>query len=262
MTELTLYQVDAFASSVFEGNPAAVIVLDSFPDDRVMQAIGAENNLAETAFCVPRADGDYDLRWFTPTVEIDFCGHATIATAHVLKAELGLSDPFIFHAKIGRLTVQMDGGDYVLDAPIAKAKPTPITEAMRLAFPMPLRDAFWAGPNLYVVAENASDIVNFKPDFGAIIPLSDHGVGLTAAGGGAYDFTSRFFVPAEGIDEDSVTGSAHAALGAFWAERLGKTQMLARQASPRGGDLRLTLKGDRIDIAGPAVTYLRGTISI
>lgn len=262
MKALTLYQVDAFASRVFDGNPAAVIVLDEFLDDGVMQSIGAENNLAETAFCVPRADGEYDLRWFTPTVEIDFCGHATIATAHVLKQELGFPDPFVFHTRIGRLCVIMKGQDYVLDAPIAQAKPLPISDAMRRAFPMPLLGAFEAGQNLYVVAERTTDIVNLEPDFSAILPLSHHGVGLTAAGEGQYDFTSRFFVPAEGIDEDAVTGSAHAALGPYWGNLLGKREMLARQASPRGGDLKISIKSDRVDIAGPAVTYLRGAISI
>jgi len=262
MTELTLYQVDAFASRVFEGNPAAVIVVDAFLDDTVMQSIGAENNLAETAFCVPRADGEYDLRWFTPTVEIDFCGHATIATAHVLKTEQGFAEPFIFHTQVGRLSVRMEGRDYILDAPVAEAKELPLSDAMRRAFPMPLSGAFEAGSNLYVVAENASEIVDFEPDFAAIIPLSDHGVGLTAAGNGAYDFTSRFFVPAEGIDEDAVTGSAHAALGPYWGDLLDKTNLFARQASPRGGNLKISLKGARVDIAGPAFTYLRGTISM
>ncbi|WP_427450166.1 PhzF family phenazine biosynthesis protein [Litorimonas sp. WD9-15] len=262
MTELSLYQVDAFATQVFEGNPAAVIVLDRFLDDSVMQSIGAENNLAETAFCVLREDGEYDLRWFTPSVEIDFCGHATIATAHVLKEALNLSDPFVFHAKIGRLRVRVDDPDYVLEAPIAEAKEVELSVAMRQAFPMPLSAAFEAGPNLYVVAETVADIVNFKPDFSAILPLSNHGVGLTAAGQGDYDFTSRFFVPAEGIDEDAVTGSAHAALGPYWGNILGKRKMLARQASPRGGDLKVSVKADRVEIAGPAVTYLRGTILI
>lgn len=262
MTRLDLFQVDAFATRVFEGNPAAVIILDAFLEPPVMQAIGAENNLAETAFCVPRSDGSYDLRWFTPTIEIAFCGHATIATAHILRTEHHLAGPFVFHTQIGLLNVAVDGETYVLDAPVGKVTPTPITKAMREAFSLPLTEAFTAGSNLYLVTENASVIADHEPDFRAILPLCDHGVGLTAAGSGPYDFTSRFFVPAEGIDEDSVTGSAHAALGPYWGARLGKTEMLARQASPRGGDLRITLKGDRVDIAGPAVTYLRGTISI
>lgn len=262
MTRLDLFQVDAFAARVFEGNPAAVIILNAFLDASIMQAIGAENNLAETAFCVPRPDGTYDLRWFTPTVEIGFCGHATLATAHILHTEHHLPGPFVFHTQVGLLHVAVDGEAYVLDAPAAKAEPTPLTPAMRAAFSLPLSEAFTAGPNLYLVAQDAALIAAHQPDFAAILPLCNHGVGLTAAGQGAYDFTSRFFVPAEGIDEDSVTGSAHAALGPYWGAQLGKTEMLARQASPRGGDLRITLKGERVDIAGPAVTYLRGTVSI
>ena len=158
--------------------------------------------------------------------------------------------------------MHLEGGDYVLDAPLTKAEPVALTDVMRRAFPMALVESFTAGPNLYIVAEKARDIVNFEPDFSAILPLSHHGVGLTAVGEGSYDMISRFFFPAEGIDEDSVTGSAHAVVGPYWADKLGKTKLFARQASARGGDLKISVKNNRVDIAGPAVTYLRGTISI
>ena len=260
--KLKMYQVDAFASRVFQGNPAAVLVLDAFLEDALMQSIAAENNLSETVFCVTRPDGEFDLRWFTPTVEIEFCGHATIATAHVLKAELGLQPPFKFHTQIGGLSVKTDGDDYILNAPILPAKSVEITQTMKAAFPMPLRSAFTAGPNLYVVAREADAVAPFKPDFSKIIPLSGHGVGLTAKGEGAYDFVSRLFFPAEGIDEDPVTGSAHAALAPYWGDVLGKTKMFARQLSARGGDLKLTLSGERVDIAGPALTFMRGDIFV
>jgi len=260
--KLKMYQVDAFASEVFQGNPAAVLILDAFLEDSLMQAIASENNLSETAFCVPRPDGCFDLKWFTPLAEIEFCGHATIATAHVLKAELGLEPPFKFVAQIGDLSVTTDGQDYILNAPILPATSTPITDAMMTAFPMVLNSAFRAGPNLYVVARDANSVAPFKPDFSKIIPLSSHGVGLTARGEGDYDFVSRLFFPVEGIDEDPVTGSAHAALTPYWGGVLGKTNMFARQASRRGGDLKLSLQGNRVEIAGPAVTYMRGRIFI
>ena len=260
--KLKMYQVDAFASQVFQGNPAAVLILDAFLDDDLMQSIAAENNLSETAFCVARPDGEFDLRWFTPSTEIEFCGHATIATAHILKAELGLTPPFKFHTQIGALSVRANADDYILNAPILPARSIDITEPMKAAFPMPLRAAFTAGPNLYVVARDATRIEPFKPDFSKILPLSGHGVGLTAKGGGPYDFVSRLFFPAEGIDEDPVTGSAHAALASYWGGVLGKRAMLARQLSARGGDLKLRLSSDRVDIAGPAVTFMRGQIFV
>lgn len=260
MTSYPIVQVDAFADRPFTGNPAAVMILDTWLPVSMMQAIAGENNLSETAFCVLRPDGAYDLRWFTPTVEIGFCGHATIATAHVLRTEHNLAPPFIFHGQVGRLDVGFADGNYILNAPVTPSRATEVSSAMRSAFDVPLQSAFWAGDNLYLVTDDAEAIRAHQPDFAAIIPLSNHGVGLTArCHDGPYDFVSRFFVPAEGIDEDPVTGSAHAALGPYWATVLGKTDLRARQVSARGGDLALVLRGDRIDIAGPAVTVMRGT---
>ena len=257
---LIFYQVDAFTDVLFKGNPAAVMKLDSFLPDDLMQTIAGENNLSETAYVVPSGD-HFKLRWFTPTVEIDFCGHATVATAHVLATEYGLTPPFVFDTKIGRLSVAIIDGRYVLDAPISKAVPTEITQGMREAFPVPLEAAFTAGNNLYLVFENEADVRNIKPDMSKIIPLSNHGVGITAKGSGEFDCVSRFFVPAEGIDEDPVTGSAHAAIGPYWATRLGMTELKAYQASDRGGILWLNIGEDRLTISGHAVTYMKAGMS-
>ncbi len=255
------YQVDAFAEKLFSGNPAAVMKLGAFLPDEMMQQIALENNLSETAFVVPSGN-HFKLRWFTPTVEIEFCGHATVATAHVLAAEYGLTPPFAFETQIGRLSVDIKDGLYVLDAPISKAVPTDITEAMRAAFPVELDGAFLAGNNFYLVFENTEDVRAIKPDMSKIIPLSNHGVGITAKGEGEYDCVSRFFVPAQGIDEDPVTGSAHAAIGPYWAKRLGKTALKAYQASARGGMLWLNVGTDRLTISGRAVTYMQGELRL
>ena len=256
----TFYQVDAFTDVLFKGNPAAVMKLEGFLPDDMMQTIAGENNLSETAYVVPSGD-HFKLRWFTPTVEIDFCGHATVATAHVLATEYDLTPPFIFETKVGRLSVDIRDGRYVLDAPISKAVPTEISEAMRAAFPVGLESAFTAGNNLYLVFENEADVREIKPDMSKIIPLSNHGVGITARGRAKYDCVSRFFVPAEGIDEDPVTGSAHAAIGPYWAARLGKTKLKAFQASARGGILWLDIGDNRLTISGHAVTYMKAEIT-
>lgn len=259
---MKMYQVDAFAQTVFSGNPAAVIKLAAFPDDDLMQKIAMENNLSETAYVIPRADGHYDLRWFTPTLEIEFCGHATIATAHTLFAEYGLTPPFHFHTQVGELIVSVQGGLYVMDAPVFKAAETEVTEPMRAAISAPIETAFWASDNLFLVLENEADVRSLSPDMALVRPLSDHGVGITAKGSGEFDCVSRFFVPAQGIDEDPVTGSAHAAIGPYWAERLGKSKFTALQASSRGGILHLDVGTDRLTISGTAVTYMQGEIRL
>lgn len=264
---LKQFQIDAFADKPFKGNPAAVIVLPEFLPDTLMQNIASENNLSETAFCVPKSgkSGHYDLRWFTPTLEINFCGHATIATAHALRAELKarLSDAgtYEFDAAIGALSVGYEDGLYSLLAPIAQPVSVPITDSMHQAFDLPIIEAFTAADNLYIVTDNPQRVRDYGVNRAAIIPLSDHGVGLTAAGED-YDCVSRFFVPAQGIDEDPVTGSAHAALGPYWTKRLGKSNLRAYQASARGGELGLRIIGDKIEIIGAAVTFMRGEIEV
>jgi len=253
------FQVDAFTDVLFKGNPAAVMKLDEFLPEEVMQSIAAENNLAETAFVVPNGD-HYKLRWFTPEVEIDFCGHATVASAHILKTEYDLTPPFDFDTKVGRLSVGFEAGLYVLDAPITPAVPTPVTKDMQAAFDAKIVDAFWGAKNLCLVFEAAEDIRSAAPDMRALVALAEFGVSISAPGDGAYDCVSRYFAPAAGIDEDPVTGSAHAAIGPYWAARLGKTKLTAYQASSRGGILHLDVGKDRLTIAGHAVTYMKGEI--
>lgn len=260
---MKLYQIDAFTNDLFAGNPAAVIKLNAFPPESLMQNIAAENNLSETAFVVPRRqDSYYDLRWFTPSLEIDFCGHATIAVAHALYKEYKLSPPFHFHTKIGKLIVTVRDGLYTLDAPAFPAREIELTTAIRAAFPVSLTSAFMASDNLFVVFEHAKDVRDITPNMTLIRPLSDHGVGITAFSDGEYDCVSRFFVPAQGIDEDPVTGSAHAAIGPYWSERLGKTDLMAFQASERGGVLHLRIKANRLTISGKAITYMEGYIRL
>lgn len=264
-TPLIQYQIDAFSSRPFGGNPAAVILTPAMLDAVLMQSLAAENNLSETAFLTPReTPGHYNLRWFTPATEIEFCGHATLASAHALfedfKAQ-AQDSRFHFHTQIGALSVSRDGADYVLRAPVSHAVTVPVTPAIRAAFPVAIEAAFTAGDNLYVVFETAADIETLTPDFAAVARLSNHGVGVTSAGDRApHDCVSRFFVPAQGIDEDPVTGSAHAAIGPYWAQRLGKRNLTAYQASKRGGTLRLSIGDDSIDIAGPAVTVMKSEI--
>ncbi len=258
---MIMYQVDAFADQLFAGNPAAIIKCDAFPKDGLMQALAAENNLSETAFVVPKnSPGHFDLRWFTPTLEIEFCGHATIATAHTLAAEYDMEPPFHFHTQVGALIVTQEGELYVMDAPLSPPRMTEITPEIRAAFPMPLEAAFWGGDNLYIVCKHETDVRSAMPDMAKVRPLSHHGVGITARGSGDYDCVSRFFVPAQGIDEDPVTGSAHAAIGPYWADTLGRSELTAYQASKRGGALYLKVGETRLTIAGRAVTYMRGEL--
>ncbi|WP_017931732.1 PhzF family phenazine biosynthesis protein [Robiginitomaculum antarcticum] len=259
--ELPIYQADAFTSDLFKGNPAAVIPCEAFPMTDMMQAIAMENNLSETAFVVPRSEGWY-IRWFTPMVEIEFCGHATVAAAHILRTELGAKFPLRLQAPIGPLTVNYDKTGYHLDAPAYALREIEITDAIKSAFPIEIEGGFAARDNIYIVTRDAHTVRDFKPNFRTIAALGDHGVGLTAPGDEDYDFTSRMFFPAIDLDEDPVTGSAHCALGPYWAQRLGKSELTAHQASKRGGHLTLEVSEDRVLLTGKAVTYLRGEISV
>jgi len=253
----TFYQVDAFADELFTGNPAAVMKLDEFLPAELMQKIAMENNLAETAYVIPNADV-YELRWFTPTLEANFCGHATIATAHVLRTIYNFTLPFRFNTLAGMLTVDFLGGVYVMDAPVISAISTTITEAMKAACPFPIAAAFWGVNNLFLVLTKTEDVKRFVPNFEAIKSISTDGVAITAHSQGSYDCVSRYFAPLAGIPEDPVTGSAHAAIGPYWADRLGKSKLKAYQASVRGGTLWLDVGTDRLTISGKAVTYMRG----
>ncbi len=258
--ELRLYQVDAFASELFRGNPAAVVPLERWLADDVMQAIAAENNLSETAFFVPQGP-DYDLRWFTPKVEMDLCGHATLASAFILFTHLApLRESVTFHTRSGPLTVAREGERLVMDFP---SRPP-----VRCAAPPGLAAALGRTPvatltarDLMAVFEHEGEVRALAPDIGAVAALGVHAVIVTAPGR-AVDFVSRFFAPAVGVPEDPVTGSAHCTLTPYWAERLGRPRLHAHQVSARGGELFCELRGDRVALAGHAVLYLEGTIRL
>ncbi len=257
---LDIYQVDAFTSQPFKGNPAAIVPLDSWLPDDVMEAIALENNLSETAFFVRGEDG-YDLRWFTPTFEIDLCGHATLATAFVLFNELGAKEDVLrFHSKSGLLTVARQNGRLVLDfpsrPPLAAEAPEGLFEAIGREPKEVLRSR-----DYFLVYESEADILAIEPNFDALGRIQTHAVIVTAPGETS-DFVSRFFAPEAGINEDPVTGSAHCNLIPYWAEKLGKNEMFARQLSSRGGEIYCELVGDRVKIAGDAVLYLKGEIYV
>jgi predicted PhzF superfamily epimerase YddE/YHI9 len=259
---LPLYQVDAFTDRLFAGNPAAVCPLDAWLPDATMQAIAAENNLAETAFFV-REGGDYALRWFTPTVEVDLCGHATLASGHVVMKFLEPQRQSVSFRtmKAGMLTVARRDDMLVMDFP---ARPATVTEpppGLLAALGGKPREVLRARDHL-VVYDSAAEIAELQPDLAALAKVDCWAAVVTAPGDNGVDFVSRFFAPAQGVPEDPVTGSSHTTLTPYWAKRLGKTELEARQLSRRGGSLRCTLNGDRVDIGGRAVLYLEGHISV
>ena len=262
---LPIYQVDAFADAVFAGNPAAVCPLQAWlPDDR-LQAIASENNLSETAFYVvsEREDADFDLRWFTPASEVPLCGHATLATAHVLLEVLGHpSDRIVFATReSGLLTVARSGNHLQMDFPTWPLSPGEITEAKVAAIgARPTK--LLSGTYDVAVFETAEEVAALDPDMSALVREWDFALVCTAPGPDGLDFVSRMFVPAHGIPEDPVTGSAHCLLIPYWAEQLGKTEMVARQISKRGGTLHCALKDDRVTIAGSSALFLTGTIYV
>ena len=263
---IPLYQVDAFASEVFRGNPAAVCLFDAWPADDVMQAVAEENNLSETAFVVPDETGaaDYGLRWFTPKAEVDLCGHATLATAWVLFFERGhMADTVTFSTKSGILAVAR-GADGVLtmDFPATRSMPAPHPDELSRALGHPALE-FIKAKNGMVLAliKDAPAVRKLQPVMRAVAELSDHGLIVTAPGGGEdddVDFVSRFFAPRLGIPEDPVTGAAHTVLAPYWARRLGKDVLKARQVSRRGGDLECEIAGDRVKISGRATLFMKG----
>ncbi len=266
-----IYQVDAFARRPFAGNPAAVCPLAAWLPAGLMQQIAAENNLAETAFFIPLdgEEADFHLRWFTPTFEIDLCGHATLAAAHVLWNERGFARPeIIFQSKSGLLRVRREAdGRLVLDFPSRPPRPLGAGEypaavlAQALGPGAAVPQAVLAARDLVAVFASAAEVLALKPDFAALLGLDYLGLVATAPGSGGVDFVSRFFAPEVGVPEDPVTGSAHSTLIPYWAERLGKTELFARQESARGGELWCRLRGDRVDIGGYAVTYMAGALT-
>ncbi|HYK83320.1 MAG TPA: PhzF family phenazine biosynthesis protein [Gemmatimonadales bacterium] len=259
-----LIQVDAFASRPFAGNPAAVCLLAAPQDARWMQDVAREMNLSETAFLHPQDDG-YGLRWFTPATEVALCGHATLASAHVLWEEgyLPAGEPARFHTASGLLTAERHGAWIELDFPAVRAAAAPAPPGLLEALGVP-GGPRWVGRNQFdylVEVESETAVRDLKPDFSHLERVEARGIMVTSrAATSEYDFVSRFFAPRAGVREDPVTGSAHCALTPFWSERLKKTELTAYQASPRGGVLRVRVKGDRVGLAGQAVTVLRGEL--
>lgn len=261
MRTIQIYQADAFSDKLFGGNPAAICPLTKWLPVPMMQKIAAENNLAETAFFIPQGH-DFELRWFTPEMEIDLCGHATLATAHILFTELNYDKEVIhFHTlKAGTLTVTREGDLYTLDFPSRVAEtaeaPVGLVEALGKT---PLH--VYKSRDYMLIYENEDDILAIKPDFNALSKIEIIGVIVTAPGKNS-DFVSRFFAPSAGINEDPVTGSAHCNLIPYWAKELVKNKLHAYQLSARKGELWCEMKNDRVLIAGKAVTYLKGEIRI
>ncbi|HEY5328166.1 MAG TPA: PhzF family phenazine biosynthesis protein [Mucilaginibacter sp.] len=259
---ISIYQADAFTSRLFGGNPAAICPLEEWLPDETMQQIAVENNLAETAFFVKNETG-YKLRWFTPEYEIDLCGHATLASAHILFTELAYKKDTIYFetVKAGMLAVKKDGDKYVMDfpsrPPIHIEPPIGLVDALGEKQPLEVlrsRDYF-------LVYGSEKDITDISPDFLALSKIDTVGVIVTAPGKDV-DFVSRFFAPGAGIPEDPVTGSAHCNLIPYWAGKLGKTKLHAYQLSARKGELWCELKGERVLMSGKAVTYLKGEIFV
>ena len=258
---MILYQVDAFADKLFSGNPAAVIPLDKWVDESLMQNLAMENNLAETVFFVP-AGNDYDIRWFTPAAEINLCGHATLASAYVLFNILGYKKPSItFHSKSGPLIITKNREVISMDFPSWKPERfNDHPEGLEKILGVKEVVGVYKHRDLLVELNSEDDVRKAEPDF-TLIKKTGYKIIITAPGKEA-DFVSRFFAPTFGVDEDPVTGSAHSQLIPFWSEKLGKTKMEAKQLSKRGGHLIVEQKGDRVQMGGKCVFYMKGEISI
>ena len=259
--KLPLFQVDAFTDSVFSGNPAAICPLDEWLPDQLMQSIAAENNLSETAFFIGRG-GQYHLRWFTPACEVDLCGHATLATSFLILNRLEPDlDAVTFETRSGTLTVTRDGEDLAMDFPARSAEATVPASGLVDALGQTPREVFISANNVLAVYADEADVRGLRPNMEALANCTRHGV-IVSAPGRECDFVSRFFAPAWGIPEDPVTGAAHCTLVPFWAERLARTDLVAHQVSARGGLLNCRAMGERVRLAGRAVLYLEGEITV
>ncbi|NEQ98162.1 MAG: PhzF family phenazine biosynthesis protein [Cyanothece sp. SIO2G6] len=262
--KLPIYQVDAFASQLFSGNPAAVVVLESMLDSRVMQAIAAENNLSETAFITPDAN-TYQIRWFTPSVEVDLCGHATLAAAHVVFNHLHYPQETVTFSssKSGLLTVHQQDSHLYLNFPADILKLVPVDDAIVAtltdALGTKILEVYRGRDDYLVIVAEEDAIATLTPDMDCLKTVPARGI-IVSASGTTIDFVSRFFAPQSGIPEDPVTGSAHTTLVPYWSQKLGKMTLLAQQLSQRGGELMCQNLGDRIEIGGTARTYLVGEI--
>lgn len=257
---MKLYQVDAFTDEVFSGNPAAVVPLDSWLSDDEMQKISAENNLSETAYFVRESDGTFSIRWFTPKTEVEICGHATLASAHVLFEHLDFDgDKVVFQSKSGELTVEKKDDIYWMNFPSNPPEPIPVPKLLPDAIgTIPI----YTGVNrdMLVLLQDEETVRSVKPDFSLLEKMEVRGIIITAKGENC-DFVSRYFAPSMGIYEDPVTGSAHTLLTPFWKKRLHKDSMNGCQVSKRGGHIMCTQKDGRVEIGGAAVTYMVGEIS-
>lgn len=256
---LPVFQLDAFTDRTFGGNPAAVCLLDAWLNDATLQAIALENNLSETAFLVPLGDGDFDLRWFTPALEVDLCGHATLASAWLIMDRLEPDRNEVgFTTRSGRLAVwRCDEGlvmDFPADPPVPTTVPDGLDVALGIAPVAVLRGRYWMA-----VLGSEAEVRALKPDLDGIVRLAD-GHMIVTAPGAKPDFVSRFFAPGSGIAEDPVTGSAHCILAPYWASRLSKVALKAQQVSSRGGELHCTVEGDRVRLAGNCAFYMEGWI--
>ncbi len=259
-TEVPIYQVDAFASRVFAGNPAAVCPLDDWLPDEVLQAIAVENNLSETAFLVKRG-ADFDLRWFTPASEVDLCGHATLGSAYVIANYLDNGSTEVrFHSRSGPLTVTREGDLYTLDFPALP--PRRLEDSAAVAEALGAAPAeLWDEMDLMAVFASQAEVAALAPDMAKVVQLETRGV-IATAPGETCNFVSRFFAPRSKIPEDPVTGSAHCILTPYWSGRLGKTKMSARQISARGGELEVEARGERVLISGRVAPYMEGRIRV
>lgn len=262
MKKIKLYQVDAFTEGLFSGNPAAVCVLDKWLPDETMQSIAAENNLAETAFIVPKGN-DFEIRWFTPAVEVDLCGHATLATAYVLFNCLNFREPeIVFYSRhSGILKVSKQGETLFLDFPADSPEKQVNRELLKACIGIVPNELYKGKTDYIAFVDSEETVKNLKLNFDAIAALDARGLIVTARGN-EVDFVSRFFGPQVGINEDPVTGSAHTSLTPLWSEKLGKKEMTAKQLSKRGGSLTCIDNGKRTLIGGKAALYLEGEITI
>jgi PhzF family phenazine biosynthesis protein len=259
--KLPLYWLDAFSSRQFHGNPAAVVPLDRWLDERTMQSIAAENNLAETAFLV-REPAGWHIRWFTPTVEMDLCGHATLASAHVVFEKLDPAAPSVtFASRSGPLVVTRDGERLCLEFPARPARPCEPPALMIEGLGIRPRETYLAS-DLLAVFDHEDQVRAIIPKLDRLAAIEEARGVIVTAPGTDVDFVSRFFAPKVGVDEDPVTGSAHCTLIPYWAGKLGRTTLRARQISSRGGELWCELRGDRVRMAGEVAPYLEGTITI
>ena len=259
---IPIFQIDAFTSRRFGGNPAAVMPMKTFLADAILQAIAAENNLAETAFLVPE-DGNYRLRWFTPKVEVPLCGHATLASAAVVMERLEPGrNRVVFQSASGPLAVERGRAGYTMDFPVRPSEPVAMVPELVQALGVVPIEVLANEFNYMALLESEKLLRELAPDMAALARIGRPGVIVTAASEGDYDFISRYFAPAKGIPEDPVTGAAHCMLAPYWAKRLGKKDFRAFQASQRGGEVVCRLVNDRVELRGECVFYLEGEVEV